>query len=64
MPCYVYFCEDCDSEIELTHSIKDEDVVKVCPECQSDKFKRLIAGGTSFTLVGGGWFREGYSKSS
>jgi putative FmdB family regulatory protein len=64
MPCYVYFCETCNAEIEITHSIKDEDIVKACPECQSDKFKRLIAGGSNFVLVGGGWAKDNYSKSS
>jgi putative FmdB family regulatory protein len=64
MPSYLYRCEECDTEIEITHSIKDEDVVKVCPECQSDKFKRLIAAGSSFVLIGGGWARDNYSKSS
>ena len=63
MAVYLYFCEDCQKEIELTHSIKDEDVVKVCPECQSDNFVRLISGGASFVLKGGGWYRERYSKS-
>jgi len=59
MPTYIYFCENCKKEIEVFHSIKEE--LKKCPECNLDKFKKLIAGGSNFILNGGGWAKEGYS---
>lgn len=64
MPVYLYKCEDVHGEFEHTHSINDE--LEECPKCKEDgldakKPKRLIAGGTSFVLGGGGWASNGYS---
>jgi len=67
MPSYLYFCATCDKEFEADHSITEElDECPVCKEAGLDpqKPKRLIAGGTTFVLNGGGWYREGYSKPS
>lgn len=62
MPTYLYECST-HGEFEVTHSIKDE--LDECPHCKEEglpakKPKRLIAGGTTFVLTGGGWASEGY----
>jgi len=64
MPTYTYKCER-HGEFEEFHSIKEQ--LEVCPICQEEKsenpckVERLISGGTSFILNGGGWAKEGYS---
>jgi putative FmdB family regulatory protein len=60
MPTYEYLCKSCNHEFEITQSIKD-DKLSVCPECQEHSLQRLISGGTSFTLKGGGWYKDLYS---
>jgi putative FmdB family regulatory protein len=61
MPTYVYECEKC-GELELEQSIKDP-VLTCCPKC-GGKVRRIIAGGTSFVLKGGGWASSGYASAS
>lgn len=63
MPTYLYRCE-LHGEFEENHSIKD--LLEVCPKCKEEglepkKVVRLIAGGSTFILSGGGWAKEGYS---
>ena len=65
MPTYLYYCEKCDLEFEENHSINQD--LQQCPKCveagiESDKPKKLIAGGTQFVLNGGGWASSGYSS--
>ena len=62
MPFYEYECEE-HGVIEIEHSINEKKTK--CPQCKKEKkkskgFKRLISGGTSFILQGGGWASEGY----
>ncbi len=63
MPTYVYHCE-VHKDFEVNHSINE--VLEECPKCKEENLKpqkvvRLIAGGTSFVLVGGGWAKDNYS---
>lgn len=63
MPTYTYYCET-HKEFETEHSINE--VLDLCPKCKEEglepkKIVRLISGGTSFILAGGGWAKEGYS---
>ena len=63
MPTYVYSCP-VHKEFEEVHSIND--LIEYCPKCKEEglepqKVTRLIAGGSTFILSGGGWAREGYS---
>lgn len=59
MPTYEYECEDCGKVWETEQSIKSEPE-STCPECLKVSKKRLISGGTSFQLRGGGWSAQGY----
>lgn len=63
MPTYLYQCP-IHGEFEHQHSITEE--LEFCPKCQEEshqtQVKRLIAGGTSFILSGGGWASTGYKK--
>lgn len=51
MPTYVYECDKC-GEIEVQQSIKEPALTR-CPRCSS-KVRRVISGGTSFIMKGGG----------
>ena len=62
MPTYNYKCSECGHQFELFQSMKDEPL-KTCPECSRDTLDRLVFS-TNFVLKGGGWFKDGYSKSS
>jgi putative FmdB family regulatory protein len=55
---YEYECEGCGHECVFEQKISDKPKKK-CPECGKMKLKRLISR-SSFRLVGGGWFRDGY----
>lgn len=62
MPTYEYCCTSCNHAFELEQKITDEPV-RECPQCKKLEVKRLISGGTSFQLVGGGWARDNYSST-
>lgn len=62
MPNYLYKCEK-HGEFEVFHSIKD--CLEYCPKCKEEsrepqKVVRLISGGTTFVLSGGGWAKDNY----
>ena len=63
MPTYTYHCPE-HGEFEEFHSITEQ--LEECPLCQKEhldpphKVTRLISGGTTFVLNGGGWANEGY----
>lgn len=60
MPSYDYFCQNCDKEFEVFHSITTK--LEECPHCQAKDPERLISQGTAFVLQGSGWSRDNYSK--
>ncbi len=59
MPIYEYHCKSCDADFEIVQKITDEPIA-ACPTC-GGKAKRLISQ-TSFTLKGGGWYKDGYAS--
>lgn len=61
MPTYDYGCLVCKHEFEVEQSIKDEKGAE-CPRCRIFGYNRLISGGTSFSLKGGGWYKDLYSS--
>lgn len=60
MPIYEYHCGSCGKDFERFQKITDPPLT-ACPEC-GKKVSRTISQ-TSFTLKGGGWFKDGYSQS-
>lgn len=66
MPIYEYKCQKCDHRFEVMQRITD-DKLETCPkeECPKKKhgkgeLKKMISQ-TSFSLKGGGWYKDGYS---
>lgn len=61
MPSYDYQCPKCGKLCEVIKSIKEFDRVELCPECK-EEMSRGIPTKTSFSLKGGGWYKDSYSK--
>jgi putative FmdB family regulatory protein len=61
MPTYEYVCSACAHEWEAEQSIKDAALTE-CPSCHSPSARRLISGGTGFSLKGEGWAKDNYVK--
>ena len=61
MPIYEYHCLDCNKDHEIIRKISDKPV-KVCPSCKGRLKKKMSLSG--FQLVGGGWYKDGYSSST
>lgn len=60
MPTYEYRCAACGHEFEAEQRIT-ADRLTDCPACKQPKLERLISA-SSFTLKGGGWYRDGYGN--
>ena len=60
MPTYEYRCEGCGHEFEAEQRIT-ADRLTDCPACKQPKLERLISA-SSFTLKGGGWYKDGYGN--
>ncbi|HNN97633.1 MAG TPA: zinc ribbon domain-containing protein [Pseudomonadota bacterium] len=60
MPTYEYRCGACGHEFEIEQRIT-ADRLTDCPACKQPKLERLISA-SSFTLKGGGWYRDGYGN--
>ena len=63
MPTYDYVCDQCGYEFELFHSMKDEPV-KICPECNAAKVRRLIGTGGGIIFKGSGFYETDYKRKS
>lgn len=60
MPIYEYKCKSCGTQFESMQKISEPPIAP-CPKC-GDTADRLISM-TSFTLKGGGWYKDGYASS-
>lgn len=61
MPTYEYQCSACSAQWEEEQSMHDAPSTR-CVACGQESAKRLVSGGTGFTLNGGGWYKDGYTK--
>jgi putative FmdB family regulatory protein len=61
MPLYEYRCTRCGQTIEVLQKVNDPPR-KRCSDC-SGKLEKLVSR-TSFQLKGGGWYAQGYGKST
>lgn len=59
MPIYEYRCQTCGHEFEKLQRISDRPIKK-CPDCGGATEKLFSL--SSFSLTGGGWYSDGYSK--
>jgi putative FmdB family regulatory protein len=60
---YEYACDNCGHTWEEEAKISDPKTT-TCPSCKENSAKRLISGGTGFQLLGGGWYKDGYSNKN
>lgn len=61
MPIYEFKCRNCGQEFEFL-KIKSDETVQ-CPKCQAKgegNLEKKPPKGTSFTLKGKGWYKDGY----
>ncbi|MFT6142674.1 MAG: putative FmdB family regulatory protein [Myxococcota bacterium] len=61
MPLYEYVCESCSSRFEKLMRLSDPK--PECPECGAVDVKKQVSA-ASFSLKGGGWYKDGYSGPS
>jgi putative FmdB family regulatory protein len=61
MPLYEYECQACGHRLEAQQKLADAPLTK-CPECGKEQLQKLISA-TSFTLKGGGWYKDLYSSA-
>ena len=66
MPFYRYVCPSCGSEKTLMRKVADRDAPVECDTCTEagspfEPMNRRIAA-PPFTLKGGGWYADGYTK--
>jgi putative FmdB family regulatory protein len=61
MPLYEYECEACGHRLEAQQKLADAPLTK-CPHCGKKKLQKLISH-TSFTLKGGGWYKDLYASA-
>jgi putative FmdB family regulatory protein len=63
MPYYEYKCKQCGKCFEIVQRITEEALTK-CPPQECDEKERgevqRIISKTSFSLKGGGWYKDGY----
>jgi putative FmdB family regulatory protein len=59
MPIYEYHCKACKRDFEILQKISDPPLA-TCPACGRG-VRRLISQ-TSFSLKGGGWYKDGYAS--
>ena len=61
MPIYKYECISCGNTVTKLQKISDSYPVVSC--CTNVELRRII-GGANFSLAGGGWYKDGYQRSS
>lgn len=63
MPTYQYRCKICNYEFEEFQKITDDPLV-MCPECQMQSLRRVIAGGAGLVFKGTGFYITDYKKEN
>jgi putative FmdB family regulatory protein len=63
MPTYDYVCDACDHRFEEMQSFSAEPL-KICPECGSDKLRRLFGTGAAILFKGGGFYETDYRSDA
>jgi putative FmdB family regulatory protein len=64
MPLYSFGCPDCNNVVEIKFSFAQHDEYKNLVTCAVCKAKMVqCVESVGFNLVGGGWYKEGYSPA-
>jgi len=63
MPTYDYLCDGCGHEFELFQAMSDS-VKKKCPECKTNKLRRLFGTGAAVVFKGSGFYETDYRSES
>ena len=61
MPLYDQKCPKCGHSFDILVTFAEASRDVPCPKCDATKTKRVFSR-TSFSLKGGGWAKDGYSK--
>jgi putative FmdB family regulatory protein len=56
MPIYEYRCQDCGKTFELLRRASEADQGLVCPDCESERVRRILSAFASGGCAGGGPF--------
>jgi len=64
MALYVWKCEKCEKELVVSRKIseRNEPPKEHCIQCGSETTWARVIAPTNFSLVGKGWYKDGYSK--
>lgn len=63
MPTYDYLCDGCGHEFELFQAMSAP-VKKKCPECKTNKLRRLFGTGAAVVFKGSGFYETDYRSES
>lgn len=63
MPTYDYLCDGCGHEFEHFQSISSP-VKRKCPECKTNKLRRLFGTGAAVVFKGSGFYETDYRSDS
>ena len=61
MPIYKYQCKNCGYNCKKLQKMNDPAPIVNC--CDNESLQKII-GSPNFSLVGGGWFKDGYEKAT
>ena len=61
MPTYDYICNKCEKVFEFFQSMSDAPLTK-CPDCEKQKLRRIISGGTGLIFKGSGYYLTDYKN--
>jgi len=61
MPTYDYICNECEKVFEFFQSMSDAPLTK-CPDCEKQKLRRIISGGTGLIFKGSGYYLTDYKN--
>lgn len=59
MPTYEYACQSCGHDLEVFQRMSD-DLLQICPSCESSSLKRKIGLGAGIIFKGGGFYETDF----
>ena len=61
MPTYEFYCNNCKSSFEKWFSMNEQHNAQ-CPNCGSDKVKKVFSTGAGIVFKGSGFYTTDYKK--